>query len=57
MSVTVADLFTANAAELGLSWITGRPGEAREAFTYSASLNSTSSCGMNPRTSRESSLI
>jgi HPr kinase/phosphorylase len=30
MSVTVADLFTANAAELGLSWITGRPGEARE---------------------------
>ena len=30
MSVTVADLFAANAEELGLAWVAGRPGEARE---------------------------
>lgn len=30
MSVTVADLFTSNTEELGLSWVAGRPGEARE---------------------------
>lgn len=30
MSVTVADLFSVYSEELGLSWITGRPGESRE---------------------------
>lgn len=30
MSVTVADLFAANAEELALAWVAGRPGEARE---------------------------
>lgn len=30
MSVTVADLFTAYSEELGLVWVAGRPGEARE---------------------------
>lgn len=30
MSVTVADLFSVYSEELGLSWVTGRPGESRE---------------------------